>query len=263
MIQKKTTKSCLCLFAAGIMILALTGFNTPTKPKKQPLVVERQECVLQHMIGGIPSEDCDIGINIDVPVGGDPVLVDSVMRFLNREIYEFFEPSYHLRFSQEEVYCADAKHLLSHYKDAYKPFFIDTCYRVDNPPCCTNGHHLSVTMEEQTKSFVTYQVRVLHIGEGDCEYLEWTTFDKSDGHRLAEVIGADRVDGFVMEKCGVDDAQNRLSSGADVAWRFSFGLTTDSLRVQYLYAPGIVEDLLFDMKKARPYLTDEAKRLLE
>ena len=250
--MKKITFSFLCLLTAVAVASAIMGFKTPTKPKKQSLVVERQECVLQHMVGAYPAEDSDIGITIDVPISGNPVLVDSVMHFLNREIYEFFEPSYHLRFSQEEVYCADAKHLLSHYQKEYKPFMTDTCYRISQPPCCTDGHYLSVTLMEQTQTFVTYQVRVLHIGEGDCEYLEWTTFDKSDGHRLAEVIGADRVDSFVMEKCGVDDAQNRLSSGADV-----------SLRVQYLYAPGIVENLPLDMKTARPYLTDEAKRLLE
>lgn len=260
--MKKTTKSILCVMAIGVVTLALMGFQTHTKSKKQSLVVERQECVLQHMIGAYSSEDSDIGITVDVPVGGDPVLVDSVMHFLNQAIYGFFEPSYHPRFSQGKVYCANAKHLLSHYQKAYKPFMTDTCYRISQPPCCTDGHYLSVTLMEQTQTFVTYQVRVLHIGEGDCEYLSWVTFDKSDGHRLAEVIGADRVDGFVMEKCGVDDAQNRLSSGADVAWRFSFGLTTDSLRVQYFYAPGIVETMAFDMKTAYPYLSKEAKKLL-
>ena len=260
--MKKTTFSLLCLLTVGTVTLAMVGFNISTKPKKQPLVVERQECVLQHMIGAYSSEDSDIGITVDVPVDGDAVLVDSVMHFLNQVIYGFFEPSYHPRFSQEEVYCADSKHLLSHYQEVYKPFMTDTCYRISQPPCCTDGHYLSVTLMEQTHSFVTYQVMGLHIGEGDCEYLSWVTFDKSDGHRLAEVVGADRVDSFVMEKSGVDDAQNRLSSGADVAWRFSFGLTTDSLRVQYFYAPGIVETMSFDMKTAYPYLSDEAKELL-
>ena len=250
------------------MILALTGFNIIHQPKKQPLIVERQKCVLQHMIGGIPSEDCDIGINIDVPVGGDPILVDSIMHFLNREIYDFIEPGQAPSFSPSEVYCADAKRLLSHYKDAYKPILIDTCYRVDNPPCCTNGHHLSVTMEEQTKSFVTYQVRVLHIGEGDCEYLSWVTFYTSDGHRLSKVIKDDQVVNLLRTASGTEydvmsDVEYRLSIGTDVVGMCDFGLTTDTLRCQYFYAPGIVEDLLFDMKKARPYLTDEAKRLLE
>ena len=261
--MEKITKSILCVMAIGAVTLALTGFRTPTKPKKQSLMVERQECVLQHMVGAYPSEDSDIGITIDVPISGNPVLVDSVMHFLNYAIYGFFEPSYHPRISLEAVYCADARHLLSHYQEAYKPFMTDTCYRIDNPPCCTNGHYLSVTLVEQTQSFVTYQVSVLHIGEGDCEYLDWATFDKSDGHRLAEVIDADYVDSFVMEQCDLEDAQDRLSMGDEVAWRFSFGLTADSLRVQYFYAPGIVETMAFDMKTARPYLSKEAKELLK
>ena len=260
--MKKITFSLLCLLTAGAMASAMTGLKTPTKPKKQSLVVERQECVLQHMVGAYPGEDSDIGITIDVPISGNPVLVDSVMHFLNHEIYVFFESGYHPRVSPEAVYCADAKHLLSHYQEAYKPFMTDTCYRIDNPPCCTNGHYLSVTLVEQTPSFVTYQMKGLHIGEGDCEYLEWTTFDKSDGHRLAEVIDAARVDSFVMEQSDLEDAQDRLSMGAEVAWRFSFGLTTDSLRMQYTYAPGIVETMAFDMKTAHPYLSKEAKELL-
>ena len=62
MFNKKTTKSCLGLLAAGIMILALTGFNTPTQPRKLPLTVERQECVFQFMVGFIYSHDIDIGV---------------------------------------------------------------------------------------------------------------------------------------------------------------------------------------------------------
>ena len=108
---------------------------------------------------------------------------------------------------------------------------------------------------------LTYQVSNYFIGEGNCEYLSWDTFDKSDGHRLEEVIDTDRFDSFVREQCDLDDAQIRLSEGFDVAWRFSFGLTTDSLQVQYFYAPGIVETLVFDMKTAHHYLSAEAKKL--
>lgn len=261
--MKKTTQTVLLVFAAGIMTLVLTGFNTLKKPRKQPLIVERQQCILQFMVGAYPGEDSDIGITIDVPISGDPVLVDSVMHFLNHELYGFLDWSDQPHVSQKKAYCAEPSHLLSHYQEAYKPYMTDTCYRIDDPPCCTNGHYLSVTLLEQTQSFVTYQAMGLHIGEGDCEYLQWTTLDKSDGHRLAEVVDADHVNGFVMELCNLEDAKDRLSEGDEVAWRFSFGLTTDSLRVQYMYAPGIVETMAFDMKTAYPYLSKEAKELLK
>jgi len=76
---------------AAIMVLALSSFQSQTETKKQPLVVERQQCVLQHMVVTIPSEDFDIGITMDIPVDGDPVLVDSVMRLLNQALYFFFD----------------------------------------------------------------------------------------------------------------------------------------------------------------------------
>lgn len=265
MIQKKTTQSCLCLLVAGIMLFVLTGFNTSNKPKKQSLTVERQQCVLQHMVGDIPSEDFDIGITMDVPVDGDPALVDSVVRLLNKALYNFFEAGMDPHFTPEELYCRDGKSLIKHYCEAYKPYIEDTC---QFHGCLPDFDYLAVTLLEQTETFVTYQVSRYFIGEGDCEYLSWVTFYTSDGHQLPKVVEDDQVINVLKLASGTDydvmeDVEYRLSMGDDVAWRCDFGLTTDTLRCQYFYAPGIVEDLPFDMKTARPYLTDEAKRLLE
>ena len=265
MIQKKTTQSCLCLLAAGIITLALTSFNTPTRPKKLALNVERQQCVLQHMVGDIPSEDFDIGITMDVPVGGNPALVDSVVRLLNKALYNFFEDSTDPRFTPEELYCLDGKSLIKHYCEAYKPYIEDTC-RFHG--CLPDFDYLAVTLVEQTETFVTYQVSNYFIGEGDCEYLSWVTFYASDGHRLPKVVKDDQVVNLLKQASGseydvMDDVEYRLSIGTDVVGMCDFGLTADTLRCQYFYAPGIVENLPFDMKTVRPYLTDEAIRLLE
>lgn len=121
MIQKKTKTFSLCLLAAGIMALALMDFQNPTK-NKQPLVVEHQQCVLQFMVGNIPSEDFHIGIIMDVPVDGDPVIVDSVVRLLNQALYLFLDDKLEPRFRPEEVYCNDGKQLLKRYRETYKPF---------------------------------------------------------------------------------------------------------------------------------------------
>ena len=262
--MKKTTTFPLCLLAAGIMAFALMGSQNPTK-NKQPLIVERQQCVLQHMVGDIPSEEFDIGITMDVPVDGNHALVDSVVHLLNKALYNFIEDRMDPHFTPEEVYCREGKLLIQHYCDAYKPYIEDTC---QFHGCLPDFNYLAVTLVEQTETFVTYQVSNYFIGEGDCEYLSWATFYTSDGHRLPKVVGDDQVIKLLKLTNGTDydvmeDVGYQLSRGNEVAWRCDFGLTVDTLRCQYFYAPGIVEDLVFDMKAARPYLTDEAKRLLE
>ncbi len=268
MFHKKTVKSCLCLLAAGILILAFTGFNTPTKPKKQVLIVERQHCVLQHAVGYIPSDEFDIGITIDVPVGGNPVLVDSVMGMLNKVLYSFFDDRIEHRFKPEAVYHADGKSLVQHYREAYKAYICDTCSMYYEPFCCSDFHYLTVTMVEQTKKFVTYEVAKFFIAEGDCEYRSWVTFYADDGHRLSQVVKDGQVVDLLKHSAGteydvMEDVGHRLAAGSDVSFRCDFGLTCDSLRGQYFYCPGVVDDIAFGMKTARPYLTDEARRLLE
>ena len=270
MIQKKTKKPCLCLLAAGIIILVLTGFNTSDKPKKQPLAVERQQCVLQFMVGNIPSEDFHIGITMDVPVDGDPVLVDSVVRLLNRAIYLFLDDDSRSRFRPEQVYCNDGKQLLKHYRDAYKPFIADTCYKGFGADCCPRFfHYLTATMVEQTETYVTYRVTTYFVGEGDFEYSDWVTFFKSDGHRLHEVISDDDFMRFLEENpdqrafSGWDDMQARISAGYDVGGMNYFGLKKDKVWNEYIYAPGIIDTTWYDMKVIKPYLSEEAKELLK
>jgi hypothetical protein len=269
MFHKKTRKSCLWLLVAGIMALALMGYNTPTKSKKQPLVVERQECTFQFMVGFIPSHDIDIGMTVDVPISGNKVLIDSVMRLLNKTVYEFLESGEGSGFTPEQVYCADGKQFVKRYYDAYKPLMPDTCYETDKAPgrFC-DPEYLTVNLIDQTDKFVTYEIVVLFLGEGAEYYNEWFTFSKADGHRLLQVVNDDDVAKLLKCTSGTDydvwdDVEYRFSIGGEVSWRCNFGLTTDSLWCQYFYAPGIQETFPFDMKTARPYLTEEAKELLK
>ena len=260
MFHKKTRKSCLWLLVAGIMALALTGYNTSTKSRKQPLVVERQECVLQFMVGIIPSEDFHIGITMDIPVDGDPVLVDSVMRLLNQAIYNFMDDRSKPYFAPEKVYCADTKRLLQHYHDAYRPFIVDTCYKGDEPYCFPDFfHYLTVVMVEQTEKFVTYKVSVYFVGEGDFEYSTWVTFDKRDGHRLPEVISDADFMRFLEEH-----PDQRTDTWGDMQYNISegYGIKSDKVWNEYHYDPGIIDTMWYDMKVIKPYLSKEAKELL-
>lgn len=267
--MKNTTKTVLFFFAAGIMTLALTGFNTSREPRKQPLKVERQGCILQFMVGDIPSEDFHIGITMDVPVGGDPVLVDSVVRLLNQALYYFMDNGEERYFTPEEVYCNDGKQLLQHYHEAYKPFIADTCYKGAGQHCHPRFfHYMMATMVEQTGKFVTYRVSTYFVGEGDFEYSDWVTFDKRDGHRLPEVISDADFMRFLEENPDQrtytwEDMQIRISEGYDVEGRNYFGLKSDSVWNEYLYAPGIIDTLWYDMKVIKPYLSKEAKELLK
>lgn len=263
--MKNLTNLVQPLFVAGFLLMALTGFKSFVKPYQKPFKVERQEWNIQHMKGNIPSEEFDIGMTIDVPMGGDSFLVDSVIRLLNEEIYGFFENSTDQRFAPGDLYCPEGKRLIQYYRDAFKPYIVDTC---EFHGCCPDFDYLAITLVEQTNSFVTYEISRYFIGEGDCEYLDWITFYKRDGHRLPEVIRNDQVVDLLKCSSGTDynvtdDVEYRLSIGGEVAGRCSFGLTTDSLRCQYMYAPGIVETFSFDMKTACPYLTEEAEKLLK
>lgn len=252
-----------------VMVLILSGFRSHSKTEKHPLVVERQQCILQFMVGDIPSEDYHIGITMDVPVDGDPVLIDSVVRLLNRAVYIFFDDDLRSRFRPEEVYCNDGKHLLQHYREVYKPFIADTCYKGFGLHCCPKFfHYLTATMVEQTETYVTYRVTTYFVGEGDFEYSDWVTFFKSDGHRLYEVISDDDFMRFLEEHPDQrtytwDDMQNRISEGYDVEGRNYFGLKSDKVWNEYIYAPGIIDTIWYDIKVIKPYLSKEAKELLK
>lgn len=259
----------LVAIVAVVVVLILSGFRNHSKTKKQPLVVERQECVLQFMVGNIPSEDSHIGITMDIPVDGDPVLVDSVVRMLNQVIYNFIENRYKPRFAPEKVYCADAKRLLQHYREAYQPFIVDTCYKGDEPYCLPDFfHYLTAAMVEQTEKFVTYKTSVYYVGGADFEYSTWVTFDKRDGHRLPEVISYTDFMRFLEEHPDQrtdtwNDMQYCISMGHNVGSRNSFGLKSDKVWNEYIYDPGTIDTIWYDMKVIKPYLSMEAKELLK
>lgn len=270
-IMKNTTKIGLVFIVATIATFALTGFNTPTQPKKLPLVVERQECTFQFMVGFIFSHDIDIGMTIDVPVSGNQVLIDSVMRLLNEAVYAFLESDKGSGFTPEQVYCADGKQFVKHYYDAYKPLMPDTCYELycdRSPERFTEPLYLTVTLIDQTDKFVTYEIVSLYVGEGAEFYIEWFTFSKADGHRLRTIVNDEDVPQLLKCTSGTDydvwgDMEYRFSIVGKFSWRCNFGLTSDSLWCQYFYAPGIEETFPFDMKTARSCLSEEAKKLLE
>lgn len=266
--MKKQKQSVLRLLAFVFMALALTGFTIATKTEKKNLVFERQECVLQHMVGFIPSHDIDIGLTVDVPISGDQAVVDSIMRFLNESVYGFMESGDGSGFTPEQVYCADAKHFVKRYYDAYKPLIADTCYEMDGTPgrFC-DPEYFSVIMVDQTDAFVTYEISTLYLGEGATYSREWFTFYKDDGHRAQSVITMDGLLRFFNEH---PEERNELYGmmedfmeyEEDVEGRSTFGLSGEKVLHQFRI-PGDVYDAEYDLEVIKPYLTDEAKELLK
>ena len=213
----------------------------------------------------ITGETYPLTIDIDIPVEGPQALIENITDFLNEELYNFFD-YYQNYIPYESLYSKDAKHLIEHYREAYAPYFTaDT-----TGTCFFKTHCMEIKLAAQTKTYVTYQVDYIFFGEGLEVMTEWTTFDKSDGHRLEEVISDAEMLRFYREhpelrnddiwsnilfNCQEDDAPSVPTS--------DFGLLSDSLAHQYTYATGIYEDMTYPLDVIAPYLSEEAQELIK
>ena len=138
----------MIVFAVSLL---LQGCCFRTLVETSPLlVVEEQHTEVQANKSN--NYACEAQFTIDVPVKGPRVLVDSVMAFLNKELYHAFENGLDLgigkvKFDQKKIVSNDAENLLSHYRDIYEPLLKEEL-----------DYTLSFTlkMEAQTESFVTY-----------------------------------------------------------------------------------------------------------
>lgn len=258
----------LCLMTTGALALTMICCAAPAKVKKQPLVVEEQECVLQHMVGFIPSHDIDVGFTVDAPIGGDKTVMDSIVHFLNEAVYHYMESGKKSGFTLEQVYCPDGKQLVKHYYDAYKPLIADTCYEMgDGPSCFCEPEYFSVTLLDQTDAFVTYEVGTLYLVEGALYFREWITFSQDDGRRIHDIITDDHLLRFYDEHPEVqNELRNMLEecilNGESVEGASTFGLSGDSV-VHQFRIPGDIYEAAYDLKVIKPYLTEEAKELLK
>lgn len=251
------------ILIACLSVLMLTNCQ-PSPKDSQPLVTERQECVLKDYTH-ITGEVFPLTINIDVPVEGPQALVENITDFLNEELYAFFDNGTGT-IPYESLYSKDANHLAEHYREAYAPFFTADSTETD----FFKTHCMEIKLAAQTKTYVTYQVDYIYFGEGVEVMTEWTTFDKSDGHRLQEVISDAEMLRFYREHPELrnedvwsyirlynqeDDAPSGLSG--------SVGLLNDSLAHQYTYAAGIFEDMTYPLDIIAPYLSEEAQELIK
>ena len=132
-----------------------------------------------------------VEFKVDVPMDGPRPLVDSVMVFINRQLYDTFEKCVKhdeamSAYAPEDVFSDDAEHLLSHYMEKYRPLINDSICR---------GGDFTLEMEAQTPSYVTFGIRFFHCDKkfscGSEKY--YFTFDKRDGHQVREIISQDNL----------------------------------------------------------------------
>lgn len=225
----------------------------------EALVTERQDCVLTTIRHLMTGEPIDIGISVDVPTAGNQVLKDSVMAFLNEELYRFFDSGEEKHLPYDSVFTNDSQ-LLTHYREAYQGF-------IERDSDFFDSHYLKLTLVAQTDTYVTYEADWSFHGEGIETYQDWQTFSKSDGRSFDKVVSDEDLLRFLEEHPDQrsndmwEDIQFKRKEGTLLV--DNIGLLRDSVAHQHCYANGIYETVKYDLKSILPYLSEETKKLVE
>ena len=203
MIKDMKKKVLFIMFASTVIGLQGCG-STKIEPTKDLVVVEQ----IDSVYGGREENNyCWASFNVDVPVNGPQVLVDSIMALVNREVYKMCEhciefvdcPDEYVAYSEKEMFTNDGKRLLDHYLDKYKPLIEDSLW---------NTFGLELKMEAQTEKYVTYGLEFFHCG-GSCGSEKcFYTFDKRDGHQVRNIISHENLAQFFEdypEYTSIDD----------------------------------------------------------
>lgn len=254
---------CLLLIIGFIVILS--GCQSGNQVNALDMeVVEQTDTVCGK---GENNQYLCAAFTVDAPVNGPQALVDSVMAFLNNELYEACESNAHFEedivaFSKEKLFSDDGERLLSRYMEIYKPQIQDSLWR-------TFG--LSLKLEAQTEKYLTYGLEFYCCGANCSSEKQFHTFDKKDGHRIKEIISLDNLVRFF------EDYPEYKTIGADPwtgepGWKFypnedfrdsRYGLMKDRF-VLSIYGDGrnyLLAD--FPYSQVFPYLSPEAQRLVE
>ena len=246
-------------FIACALLLMFTNCCTIQQADGQSLVVENHECFLKSHTH-LTTEVVPLFISIDLPVKGEQTLLDSLTDFLNETLYRFFDNGGDRHLPYQAVYSEDIEHLIEHYRDAYKLFFLaDSTVEHEFGADCLN-----MKLVAQTDTYITYELDWIFYGEGTEMAKEWATFVLADGHRLAEVISNKNMLRFYKKHPGLrsEDIWNQIHTYDDKDHLVGYvGLLNDSVAHQYAYAPGIFEDANYPLDAILPYLSKEAKEL--
>ena len=204
---------------------------------------------------------------VDVPVKGPRPLMDSVMVFYNKQLYDACEGCVHIderfkSYKEEEIFTDDAENVLRHYMNKYRTLITDSIWKI-------YGYELK--MEVQTKKFVTFGVEHFHCGGSCGSEKYYYTFDKSDGHQVMNIISRDNLDRFFKDHPEYTSIDDDPWSGR-TGWQYypehgfqdyDYGLFDDhfSLAIQGCGNHYILLSLPYD--KIFSYLSPETQSLVE
>ena len=253
-----------CVITSALLFSLLGCMGTKMGYSEDLVVVEQTDTVRGN------TEDNGYAwaaFTIDVPVNGPKVLVDSVMALINKELYNACESNAHFNegvvaFSKKEMYTDDRERLFSRYMEMYKPLLQDSLWR-------TFG--ITLKMEAQTKSLVTYGMELFFCGAGCSSQKFYYTFDKSDGHQVKEIISHDNLVSFFRDYPEYCTIMSDPWSGSP-GWKFypeerfdnsCYGLLDD--RFMLVIEGSGNHYLLTDFPYSQifSYLSTEAQKLLE
>lgn len=257
-------KRTLLLLSASLVI-AFQGCGSAKVERSKDLQVMEQT---DTIYGNSDENGNDYALfTIDVPVNGPQALVDSLMAFINNELYDACESNAHfdediVLFNKKSLFSDDGERLLSQYMEKYKPIIQDSLWR-------TFG--LILKMEAQTERYVTYGLEFSYCGAGCSSEKLFYSFDKKDGHQIKEIISHDNLVRFF------EDYPEYNSIGADPwtgepCWKFypnedflnsRYGLMDDHF-VLSIYGDGRNYMLAtFPYSQIFSYLSHEAQTLIE
>ena len=262
--MNKTMKAVQWTLMTAVMIFTLTSCGGKKGDSAQNVETKYQECTLKNYTH-ITGQVFPLTIGMDLPVKAPQPLMDSLTSFLNETLYRYFDNGESRHLPYESVYSQDIEHLMEHYREAYRPFFL-----ADS----TNEHEffsecLMLRMVAQTDAYITYQLDWDYFLEGDVIEKEWVTFVKSDGHRIGKIISEENMQRFFEEHPESWDkeiweyTQWKFSEGDNLLIGNPAGLVGDTVACQYVFAPGIFEDLKFPLASIKPYLSEEVQKLVK
>ena len=248
-----TTSAALALILTGCHDKEATRTGTTNQ---NLLVVERQTIDLGW----------DASITVDAPVGGPSHLQDSVNKFLNNEIYQYYLMFW--KFGGQE--SADPQHIFDEQMYDENGTFFDldifpyAFHQLEN----VGGIRFSIASIAQTESFVTYGIEDCHCGGKDScgSKFHCHTFSKKDGHRIQDIISWGDILRFINDH---PDAKHPFgqrqieTNNINPESLFDAGLTENGLLVvnedeanHYVLGMLAYEDVL-------PYLSQEAQELVK
>lgn len=250
------------------LIFTLIGCQTGNHNNTSDLEVMEQIDSIQG--GHEDNNNYWAEFNIDVPVNGPQILIDSVMALLNKKMYYFCEWCAHetstygderwmKSFRPEDVFTDDGERFLVNYLKKYRPLIQDSLW------CEFFGMDLKI--ESQTESFVTYAHEDNACGAFCSSKKYYYVFDKYDGHIVKEVISKENLKQFFE-----DYPEQRKLQGDRPDWEYDeehsfmntdFGLGSDHLSIVITGLGNHYCLMEIPYSQILSYLTPEARALVK